>query len=64
VLILVGYSQKDVEGVSNLFADIALAATETCQYCTPLEKSVPIHVLSGPKGPIFPQLWAMVKHYD
>ena len=64
VLILVGYSPSDVQGVGDLYADITLAAIERCQYCTALESNVSVYVLSGPTSPIFPQQWASVKHYD
>lgn len=64
VLILVGYSASDVEGVGALYADIAPAAVERCRYCAASEANVPIYVLSGPKSAIFPQKWSSVKHYD
>ncbi len=64
VLILVGFSQSDVEAVRALYSDIRLAATETCQYCTPLEKSVPIYVVSGAAGRIFPAKWSLTKAYS
>ncbi len=64
VLILVGYSPSDVAGVRNLYGQITLAATERCQYCLALENNLAIYVLASPAGPIFPQQWPMVKHYD
>ena len=64
VLIVVGFSPSDVQGVRPLYAHIALAATQRCRYCVAYEQNVPIYVLSGPTSPIFPRLWSMVKHYD
>ncbi|HVC32374.1 MAG TPA: glycosyltransferase family 39 protein, partial [Chloroflexota bacterium] len=64
VLILVGYSPSDVQGVRALYAQITLAATQRCPYCVAYEKNLPIYVLSGPTTSIFPRRWSSVKHYD
>jgi len=64
VLILVGYSPSDVQGVHALYAHITLAATQRCQYCVAYEQDLPIYVLSGPTSSIFPRLWPSLKHYD
>jgi hypothetical protein len=64
VLILVGYSPSDVQGVRSLYAHVALAATEHCPDCVIYEQAVPIYVLSGATSPIFPQRWPVVKHFD
>jgi hypothetical protein len=64
VLILVGYSQSDVQGVHDLFGSITPVATATCELCTDLGKSVPISVVSEPTRAIFPEQSPLVKHYD
>ncbi|MCL4544741.1 MAG: glycosyltransferase family 39 protein [Chloroflexi bacterium] len=64
VLIVVGYSARDIQGVRALYAQITLAATERCRYCVSYEQTLPIYVLSGPTSPIFPRQWPLVKHYD
>ncbi len=62
VLIGVGYSLDDFK---DTYADIALAATQRCQYCVSFEQNVPIIVASNPTMPInLAQLWPSVKHYD
>ena len=64
VLIVVGYSASDVQGLHAFYAHITLAATERCQYCVAYEKNLPIYVVSSPTTSIFPRLWPLVKHYD
>jgi len=64
VLILVGYSPSDVQGVGALYADITLAAIVRCEYCTAMENNLSVYVLSRPTSSIFPRLWGSVKHYD
>jgi hypothetical protein len=62
VLIGVGYPPADFQGT---YADIALAATQRCQYCVPFERDLPIVVASKPTLPIdLARLWPSVKHYD
>jgi len=64
VLILVGFSPSDLQGVHALYANLTLAATQRCQYCVAYEKNLPIYVLSSPKSSIFPRLWPSLKHFD
>ena len=61
VLIVVGYSPADFQPT---YADIALAATERCQYCVDYENDLPIYVVSSPMGPDPVRQWASAKHYD
>jgi hypothetical protein len=64
VLILVGYSASDVQGVAALYADITLAAIQRCQYCIAYENNLSVYVLSRPSTSIFPSLWSSVKHFS
>lgn len=66
VLILVGYPPSAVqsESLHALYPNVALAATQRCQYCVASENNLPVYVLSGPTSPVFPQMWDSVKHYD
>jgi 4-amino-4-deoxy-L-arabinose transferase-like glycosyltransferase len=62
VLIGVGYSPADFKAT---YADIVLAATQTCEYCVSFEQAVPIVVASNPTIPLnLARLWPSVKHYD
>jgi hypothetical protein len=62
VLIGVGYPPAEFK---DTYADVALAATQRCEYCVSFEQAVPIVVASNPKGPIdLARLWSLVKHYD
>jgi len=62
VVIGVGYSPADFKGT---YADIALAATQRCQYCVSFEQDVPIVVASNPTITMnLARLWPSVKHYD
>jgi hypothetical protein len=61
VLIVVGYSPKDLQGT---YAEITLAATEGCQYCVAYEKNLPIYVVSRPTVLNPATLWPAAKHYD
>jgi len=62
VLIGVGYPPADFK---STYADVALAATQRCQYCVSFERELPIVVASNPTIPIdLARLWPSVKHYD
>ncbi|MGI8588939.1 MAG: glycosyltransferase family 39 protein [Chloroflexia bacterium] len=61
VLIGVGYAPSDFK---STYADIALAATERCQYCVSFEQDVPIVVASNPTIPDPLRQWGSVKHYE
>jgi 4-amino-4-deoxy-L-arabinose transferase-like glycosyltransferase len=62
VLIGVGFSPSDFQ---STYADIRVAATQSCQYCVSFEQNVPIVVASNPKIAIdLARLWASVQHYD
>jgi hypothetical protein len=61
VLIGVGFAPADFE---TGYADVVLAATQTCPYCVSFEQDVPIVVASNPKITNILQLWSSVKHYD
>jgi hypothetical protein len=62
VLIGVGYSPADFK---STYADIAVAATEKCQYCMATENNLPIVVASNPTISInLARLWPAVRHYD
>jgi 4-amino-4-deoxy-L-arabinose transferase-like glycosyltransferase len=62
VLIGVGFAPADFK---NTYADIVVAATQTCQYCVSYEQDLPIVIASSPKTPIdLSRLWPTVKHFD
>ena len=66
VLIVVGYSQTDVQGAAAFYSRATLGSTRQCRYCVAYEKEVPVYVLSGPKRANFDirELWPALKHYD
>jgi hypothetical protein len=64
VLITVGYALSDLKRLRVLYAHIARAAIDRCRYCVDYERTLPIYVLSGATGPIFPRLWTSLKHFD
>ena len=64
VLILVGYSPTDVQGARALYANVTLAAVDRCPDCVDFERTLPIYVLSGATGSIFPRLWPSLRHFD
>ena len=61
MLIVVGYSPKDFQ---DAYANVRLAATQTCQYCVAYEKNLPIYIVSSPKLSNPVTLWPSAKHYD
>lgn len=62
VIIGVGYSPADFKAT---YANIAVAATQRCQYCVDYENNLSIVVASNPTTPInLAKLWPSVKHYE
>ncbi len=64
VLILVGYSPSDLRKAHALYAHTTRAAVDRCRYCVDYERTLPIYVLSGATGPIFPKRWSSLKQFD
>ncbi len=66
VLIVVGYSQRDLQAARAYYASVTLAAVQTCQYCRPDENNLSVFVLSDPKDSSFDlaKVWHSLKHYD
>jgi 4-amino-4-deoxy-L-arabinose transferase-like glycosyltransferase len=61
VLIGVGFAPGDFQ---RAYVDVAVAATQRCQYCVTYETVVPIVVASSPRSPDPLRQWNAVKHYD
>jgi len=62
VIIGVGLKPADFQAI---YADITLAATETCQYCIDYENNLPIVVASNPRAPLdLARVWPSVKKYE
>ena len=64
VLIIVGYSARDVRSAQARYALITLAATQRCRYCVDYEQDLPIYVLSGPTGASLARQWPSLKSYS